>query len=537
MREKINSLAVMLHKRKDAAAYTLLAVFIIVWVRNAWASDDAYITYRVVMNYISGSGLVYNLGERVQAYTHPLWFFLLSGVQFLASNIFVPLQAKFFLDYGGIYTTGLALSLAFSLAAGWLAAFKISGHSKSGWLVLLALIFSKAFVDYTSSGLENPLTYFLLAGFVWLYLHEGIDQNKKILYLSLTASLAVLNRMDTALLFAPALFYVFCKSDNKKRALLAGFAGSLVFIVWELFSLFYYGFLFPNTAYAKLNTGVLGSDLASQGIKYFINSLQLDPITLLVIFAAVCLPWLAKKWQLSALSLGILLYLLYIVKIGGDFMSGRFFAAPYLAAVLILAQFPLTTPKYKIALALAVVFIGFAGDYPPLLTTPDYRIGDVHVEETGISDERGSYFPILGLVNVNANNLPPGLGWDGWETQSARGVVVEANALGMNGFSSAPEDYVFDKIALAEPLLARLPVTNYKNWRIGHMKRDYPEGFLESLEAGENLLVDPALHEYYEKLREIVSGELFATDRLLVIWKMNTGQYNHLIEKYIENTE
>ena len=31
-------------------------------------------------------------------------------------------------------------------------------------------------------------------------------------------------------------------------------------MVWELFSLFYYGFLFPNTKYAKLNTGIDAAD-------------------------------------------------------------------------------------------------------------------------------------------------------------------------------------------------------------------------------------------------------------------------------------
>ena len=35
-------------------------------------------------------------------------------------------------------------------------------------------------------------------------------------------------------------------------------------IAWELFSLFYYGFLFPNTAFAKLNTGLPRNELMQE---------------------------------------------------------------------------------------------------------------------------------------------------------------------------------------------------------------------------------------------------------------------------------
>ena len=54
-------------------ALLFLAVFL-----YGWVTDDAFITFRVVRNFLAGDGPVYNLGERVQAYTHPLWFWLLS---------------------------------------------------------------------------------------------------------------------------------------------------------------------------------------------------------------------------------------------------------------------------------------------------------------------------------------------------------------------------------------------------------------------------------------------------------------------------
>jgi hypothetical protein len=52
--------------------------FAVIVVVNAWMADDAFITLRTVDNFVAGHGLTWNVQERVQAYTHPLWMFLLS---------------------------------------------------------------------------------------------------------------------------------------------------------------------------------------------------------------------------------------------------------------------------------------------------------------------------------------------------------------------------------------------------------------------------------------------------------------------------
>ena len=56
-----------------AAAILFLLVLI---VRTAWMSDDAYITIRTIDNWRAGYGLRWDVAERVQAYTHPLSLFL-----------------------------------------------------------------------------------------------------------------------------------------------------------------------------------------------------------------------------------------------------------------------------------------------------------------------------------------------------------------------------------------------------------------------------------------------------------------------------
>src|SRR5262245_21524173 len=54
------------------ACAVTVAVFL-----KAWVSEDAFITFRYVANVLAGHGPVFNVGERVQGYTHPLWFILL----------------------------------------------------------------------------------------------------------------------------------------------------------------------------------------------------------------------------------------------------------------------------------------------------------------------------------------------------------------------------------------------------------------------------------------------------------------------------
>ena len=66
--------------------YLLLAVYI--FLKTAWLSDDSFITLNQVWNFINGEGIVWNSNQRVQAFTHPLWFLMLSSVSFFTRELF-----------------------------------------------------------------------------------------------------------------------------------------------------------------------------------------------------------------------------------------------------------------------------------------------------------------------------------------------------------------------------------------------------------------------------------------------------------------
>ncbi len=57
----------------------LLFFYLFVIVKNAWIGDDAYITFRTVDNFVNGYGLTWNVAERVQSFTNPLWVLLVSA--------------------------------------------------------------------------------------------------------------------------------------------------------------------------------------------------------------------------------------------------------------------------------------------------------------------------------------------------------------------------------------------------------------------------------------------------------------------------
>jgi hypothetical protein len=75
-----------------------------------------------------------------------------------------------------------------------------------------------------------------------------------------------------------------------------------------------------------------------------------------------------------------------------------------------------------------------------------------------------------------------------------------------------------------------------RDWGRGHLFRDLPAGYIESVEMQENRIVDPALHEYYDLLTLVTTGPLWRWDRFRAIWALNTGYGAHLLNEYAKRT-
>lgn len=497
----------------------LLCAFFIILLRRAWFCDDAYITFRTIDNLINGYRLTWNISERVQVFTHPLWMLLLSVFYFFTHEI---------------YYTGLAISITISLITVIILVRRFSLPSAAP-VALLILLLSKAFVDFSTSGLENPLSHLLILVFFIQYFKDKKD-TRWLFRLSFIASLGITTRMDLALVFLPALAVAFIKNFSWK-SLGWMVLGQAPFILWELFATFYYGFPFPNTAYAKLNTGIDTLEYIRQGLFYLLNSVRFDTVTPIAILFSVAASLLNRGRRNFPLVFGCLLYLAYVIKIGGDFMSGRFLTIPLFCAVLLIARLDFSTlnPTASIAIYGALLLVGLN------VVNPTVRINDlgpidsgpIHQWDHGILDERMLYYGGTGLLNAPRDEPMPTFYWglDGEKMRTTGQKVVQNYGIGMFAFRAGPDVYVLDKLALADPLLARLPAYREVGWRIGHFERILPEGYLQTLQVGKNMIADPALAEYYDKLCLITRGGLFDPARLVEIWKMNTGQYNNLIDR------
>src|SRR5258708_21006490 len=166
----------------------LVLVALAVLIRTAWVCDDAYITLRVVDNLVHGYGLGWNVDERVAAFSHPLWMMLVSGLYVLTNE-----------GYFTILAVGIVVTLITMTGVAWRGQPSFAASA----IPLLALLSSKAFVDFSTSGLENPLTDFLLLLFVLAWNRR--DTTARLSRLAVAAALVLMNRTDAGLLLAPAL--------------------------------------------------------------------------------------------------------------------------------------------------------------------------------------------------------------------------------------------------------------------------------------------------------------------------------------------
>lgn len=68
--------------------FFLLVYTISLFINAAWISEDAYITFRTVDNFAHGYGLRWNVTERVQSYTNPLWMFIILFFYLITNEIY-----------------------------------------------------------------------------------------------------------------------------------------------------------------------------------------------------------------------------------------------------------------------------------------------------------------------------------------------------------------------------------------------------------------------------------------------------------------
>lgn len=323
-----------------AAAVLILAIRVEWYHRQDLAPDlvvdDAYISFRYARNLVRGEGLVFNPGERVEGITNFLWTVLLAGAMAAGAE---PEPAA------EVLAAAAALGTLLLLAALGRRLLRGRGAAMATVLppVLFAALGSQA--RHVISGMETLLFVFLvLAGFsclLWRWRHASeappeppgaaVVGGRAALAAGVVFALATMTRPEGAMFTGiGGLFVLLAAGDRSGTARLrvrlrtaALFAGSFLAVYgpYTLWRLSYYGYLLPNTFYAK----VAGprDEVVARGWESLVKLMGQWPVWPLLLAAALALLPIrsVRKQPLWAWLFAIVLatWTSYVL-VGGDFI-------------------------------------------------------------------------------------------------------------------------------------------------------------------------------------------------------------------------
>lgn len=366
--------------------------------------DDAYITLRYVQNFINGNGLVFNLGERVEGYTNFLWVMILSlfGVtaEIFSLQIDLALVSQILSQLSGIAL--LILSFYFTKKL-LITKFLIKYNDDYLITSLLSLIppllisFSSSFLYWGVSGMESTLFTFLTLLSIYRYLFRNDDKPDAIFIAA--SILNSLLRPEGFLIFllivihskiySSKFFNAIDKSDKKQISI---HTKEIIYyiiplIAFLLFRFLYYGYLLPNTFYAKTGFNL---EHFKRGVDYVLSAISNN------FFYGILLNIPLINFRKSVLRSAtvffyffVLTYLIFIVLIGGDVLPVDRFILPLLPLVLIFSMtiifhlFDLNVSLSKklflfFALAITLSFFvitSFISNYDIMRTKRSYEVG------------------------------------------------------------------------------------------------------------------------------------------------------------------
>jgi arabinofuranosyltransferase len=207
----------------------LLAVIVAVltYLGRHTEIDDALIYARYIGNALAGKGLVFNVGENVNALTSPLFAYLLLGISWLLK--------------GQVLLATILLSAIFFFGAAALAERLVPF---AGFLVASTSYF------YTLVGMETALFLFMLMLALTLYL-DGKDQ-----WIPVVSLLLILTRFEGA---AMVLFIAIGMYRTRRFPTWSSFVPAIAVLAAYLFlNYHWYGHIVPSSATSKIGQGMSG---------------------------------------------------------------------------------------------------------------------------------------------------------------------------------------------------------------------------------------------------------------------------------------
>jgi arabinofuranosyltransferase len=443
-------------------------------------ADDAFITFRFAKNLASGRGLVWNPGEApVEGYTSFLWLVLSAVAMKLG------LDAPRFAQVAGTLGGGATILLVY-----------LAGRRLAGWpagvagVPALMLAVCGPFATWSGSGMETVL--FAALVFTGMFAFGEYWQRGRAWWLAamgVALWAATMTRpegvMVFGLLFGLSLFLSL--GELKKRLghhAMAGACWGIPFAVYFVWRYRYYGYLLPNTFYAKTGGGLdqleRGIMLSTQFASQFLGPLV--PWALVALWErgwprvaslrlAEALGALRRRALASACVLIVVVYTGYIVIVGNDYMAMHRFFVPLLPPIYFVATTALAVlvPRMVaersrvVVLGLLVAMAAGATAFHSTRYEKHFvaKPAQQHGNYQGIQIERWQVARVSLL----------GKFFTGYRLSSAESVATSAiGAIGYFGDLA-----VYDYHGLVDIHIARSPVpANKLKGRSGHQKSDYP---------------------------------------------------------------
>ncbi len=481
-----------------------------------WVDEDAFINFRVVHNLLTGHGPVFNVGERVEVYSDPLWMFTVAMVHEV-----IPVSIEWTSVVLGLVCT------AGGFLAGGVAVARLGGRHDEGTVLPLGLLIVSVVAgvwEFATSGLEMSMV-FLWLGCSFLLLVRVESRRTGAVPAAVVMGIGALIRPElvlSAVVFVAALVVVVASPrwgrnhGRLRRCVVTVAAAAAVPLAYELFRMAYFALLVPSTALAK----AASSSWWSQGATYLWNFVAPYTLWLPLGLAAVVVGVRVTRWWQAGDRLGVLVLctplvvglvdLLYVVEVGGDYMHARLLLPAFFALCLPVyvgvrsLRGALVVPALGIAVW-SVVCLGWLRFVPP-------TIANLTPQTVFISNERDSWIyatrnahPVTAgdyaralsgkagaLLARMAHQVPPGqqrllvitnpfAPIDPASARPARSslpftLAVNLPAIGVIGYLAGPDVYVYDSYSLANPVGSHATVTHHA--RPGHEKLVGPSWML-----------------------------------------------------------
>ena len=232
--------------RNAAILIFLICLTFAAYTRHAW--EDYLITFRASLNLATGSGLVYQAGERVHSFTSPLGT-LLPALFALGGGPNVETRALWIFRLVGAAALGIAV-----LRTG----HEFHRSQLAAWSAILGFglwVFDSKVVDFSINGMETALLIFFIV-LTW----QAFVTGAKLWPLAAGFGGLQWTRPDGFVFFAAlALSWLYLGEQPASPAppkswrmvFKAMVLGALIYLPWVLFAWLYYGSPIPHTILAK----------------------------------------------------------------------------------------------------------------------------------------------------------------------------------------------------------------------------------------------------------------------------------------------